>query len=131
MLWVSSLRRIAHSTSLRATGSWIDFCRSAACVVFPLRPAAIASFKAAMSAAGGKLLGARVDPVARAGGGGGGVAGRGVWGVAWGMGGAMPAFAGAFWGRGWGSGTLPGGEVASAIEGPPPARRPVKNRVGV
>src|SRR5262249_15989449 len=132
MLWVSSLRRIAHSTSLRATGSRIDFCRSAACVVLPLRAAAIASFKAAISAADGKSLGARVDRTERA----------GVWGAASGMRGVMPAFAGAFSGRGLGSGTLPagggggggrgrGGGVVSGKEGPPPARGPVKNRGGV
>src|SRR5499433_2702329 len=121
MLWVSSLRRIARSTSLRATGSWIDFCRSAACVVLPLRAAAIASFKAAISVADGKSLGARVDRTER----------TGVWRAASGMRGVMPAFAGAFSGRGLGSGTLPAGEVASAMARPPPARRPVKNRVGV
>jgi hypothetical protein len=106
---------------LRATGSWIDFCKSAACVVFPLRAAAIASFKAAMSAADGKSLGARVDRVER----------TGVCGAASGMRGVMSAFAGAFSGRGLGSGTLPAGEVASAIARLPPVRRPVKNRVGV
>src|SRR4029453_4238698 len=94
MLWVSSLRRIAHSTSLRATGSPIVFCRSAAWGVFPLRAAAIASFKAAMSAADGKSLGASADRVGRAAG----------WGAASGVRGVMPAFAGAVPGRGWGWG---------------------------
>src|SRR5262249_43578238 len=83
MLWVSSLRRIAHSTSLRATGSLIVFCRSAAWVVFPLRAAAIASFKAAMSAADGKSLGASADRVGRA----------AAWGGPSGVGGVGPAFA--------------------------------------
>src|SRR5262249_37744118 len=121
MLWVSSLRRIAHSTSLRATGSRIDFCRSAACGVLPLRAAAIASFKAAISAADGKSLGARVDRTER----------TGACGAASEMRGGMPAFAGAFSGRGLGSGTLPAGEVASAIARPPPARRRVQDGGGV
>src|SRR6516164_6029366 len=120
MLWVSSLRRICHSTSLRATGSLIVFCRSAACVVFPLRAAAIASFKAAMSAADGKSLGASADRVGRA----EAACGAGALGV-------VPGFAGAFWGRGWGSGTLLAGEAVNATTRLPLARRPVKNRVGV
>src|SRR5215510_63809 len=49
MLAVSSLRRIAHSTSLRATGSLIEFCRSSACDVLPLRAAVTASFTVASS----------------------------------------------------------------------------------
>src|SRR5262249_48980222 len=73
-----------------------------------------------ISAAGGKSLGARVDRTGR----------TGVCGAASGMRGVMPAFAGAFSGRGLGSGTLPAGEVASAIARPPPARRLGKNRVG-
>src|SRR5229473_878216 len=89
MLWVSSLRRICHSTSLRATGSLMVFCRSAACVVFPLRAAAIASFKAAMSAADGKSLGASADRVGRA-----AACGAGALGV-------VPAFAGVLWDRGF------------------------------
>src|SRR5262249_46998837 len=121
MLWASSLRRIAHSTSLRATGSLIAFCRSAAWVVFPLRAAAIASFKAAMSAADGKSLGASADRVGRA----------AAWGAASGVRGVMPAFAGAFSGRGLGSGALPAGGAASAATRPPPARRPAKNGRGV
>src|SRR5438876_5702051 len=111
MLWVSSLRRICHSTSLRATGSLIVFCRSAACVVFPLRAAVIASFKAAMSAADGKSLGASAARVGR---------------VA-----ACGAGAGVLWGRGLGSGTLLAGEAVNATTRLPLARRPVKNRVGV
>src|SRR5215831_5353527 len=121
MLWVSSLRRIAHSTSLRATGSLIVFCRSAAWVVFPLRAAAIASFKAAMSAADGKSLGASADRVGRA----------ATWGATSGARGVVPAFAGAVSGRGLGSGALPAGEAVSATTRPAPARRPVKNRRGV
>src|SRR2546430_1140829 len=121
MLWVSSLRRICHSTSLRATGSLIVFCRSAACVVFPLRAAAIASFKAAMSAADGKSLGASADRVGRA----------AACGAAAGALGVVPAFAGVLWGRGLGSGTLLAGEAVNATTRLPLARRPVKNRVGV
>src|SRR5947209_16283587 len=116
MLWVSSLRRICHSTSLRATGSLIVFCRSAACVVFPLRAAVIASFKAAMSAADGKSLGASADRVGRV--------------AACGAGAGVPAFAGVLWGRGLGSGTLLAGEAVNATTRLPLARRPVKNRVG-
>src|SRR5499427_3431077 len=121
MLWVSSLRRIAHSTSLRATRSLIFFCRSAACAVFPLRAAAIASFKAAMSAADGKSLGASADRVGRA----------AACGAAAGALGVVPAFAGVLWGRGLGSGTLLAGEAVNATTRLPLARRPVKSRVGV
>src|SRR5262245_8481540 len=49
MLAVSSLRRIAHSTSLRATGSLIEFCRSSACDVLPRRAAVTASLTMATS----------------------------------------------------------------------------------
>src|ERR1700730_17672840 len=121
MLWVSSLRRICHSTSLRATGSRIVFCRSAACVVFPLRAAVIASFKAAMSAADGKSLGASADRAGRA----------AACGPAAGALGVVPAFAGALWGRGLGSGSLLAGEAVNATTRLPLARRPVKNRMGV
>src|SRR2546427_3282706 len=49
MLSLSSLRRIAHSTSLRASGSLMVFCRSPAWEILPLRAAAIASLTAARS----------------------------------------------------------------------------------
>src|SRR5262249_11798412 len=117
MLWVSSLRRISHSTSLRAVASRIVFCRSAACVVFPLRAAVIASFRAAMSAADGRSLGARAGRAAACG-------------AAVGACGVVPALAGVLSGRGLGSGTLPAGEV-SATTRLPLARGPVKNRVVV
>src|SRR5262245_26632240 len=51
-LSASSLRRMAQSTSLRATGSLIDFCSSMACADLPLRAAAIASLTAATSTDG-------------------------------------------------------------------------------
>src|SRR5262250_2931602 len=121
MFWLSSLRRICHSTSLRATRSLIVCCRSAACAVFPLRAAAIASFKAAMSAADGSSLGASADRVGRA----------AACGAAAGALGVAPAFAGVLWGRGLGSGTLPAGEHVSPTASPPLARRAVKNRVRV
>src|SRR5262245_4784144 len=66
MLWVSSLRRMVHSTSLRATGSTIVVCRSAACVVLPLRAAVTASRKAAISVAEAKSLAASVKRAAGA-----------------------------------------------------------------
>src|SRR5262249_61669547 len=50
MLSLSSPRRIIHSTSLRAVGSLIVFCSSAAWLDWPLRTAEIASLTAAMSA---------------------------------------------------------------------------------
>jgi len=80
---------------------------------------AIASFKAAMSAADGKSLGASADRVGRA-----EACGAGALGV-------VPGFAGVLWGRGWGSGTLLAGEAVNATTRLPLARRPVKNRVGV
>src|ERR1700704_2286784 len=49
MLSVSSLRRIAHSTSLRATGSLMVFCRSSAWLARPRRAAETASLTAAIS----------------------------------------------------------------------------------
>src|SRR4030081_490390 len=49
MLSVSSLRRIAHSTSLRATGSLMVFCRSSAWLARPRRVAETASLTAAIS----------------------------------------------------------------------------------
>ena len=58
MLWVSSLRRMVHSTSFRATGSLIVFWSSAACGVLPLRAAVIASRNAAMSAPEASVRGA-------------------------------------------------------------------------
>src|SRR5262249_59867784 len=48
---LSSLRRIAHSTSLRATGSLIDCLVSVACEVFPWRARATALLTWATSAA--------------------------------------------------------------------------------
>src|SRR5262245_1694651 len=96
MLSVSSLRRMIHSTSLRATGSLIVFCRSAAWVVLPRRAAATASLKVAMSAAEVTSLAAREKRAGRA-------AGWAAAVVAVGAG----AFAGALWGRGFGSGALP------------------------
>src|SRR6516165_1952716 len=58
MLWVSSLRRMVHSTSFRATGSLIAFWSSTACGAFPLRVAVIASLKAAMSVPEANAMGA-------------------------------------------------------------------------
>src|SRR5215831_4306977 len=58
MLWVSSLRRMVHSTSFRATGSLIVFWSSTACGLFPLRAAVIASFNAAMSVPEATVMGA-------------------------------------------------------------------------
>src|SRR5262245_25789284 len=52
MLSLSSLRRMAHSMSLRATGSLIDFPKSSACEERPLRAATRASFRAASSDGG-------------------------------------------------------------------------------
>src|SRR5437870_12872089 len=61
MLSVSSLRSTAHSTSLRATGSLIDFCSSIACADLPLRAAAIASLTAATSTDGVEDVGATAN----------------------------------------------------------------------
>src|SRR5262245_47217080 len=61
MLSESSLRKTAHSASLRATGSFIDFCSSMACSDLPLRTAAIASLTAASSTDGVEDVGATVN----------------------------------------------------------------------
>src|SRR5262245_51333609 len=60
-LSASSLRRMAQSTSLRATGSLIDFCSSMACADLPLRAAAIASLTAATSTDGVDDVGATAN----------------------------------------------------------------------
>jgi hypothetical protein len=92
MLLVPSLRRIAHSTSLRATGSLMVFCRSSACVVLPRRAALTASFRAAASAEDIVSLAATANRAD-------GVAGRGAAAVAFGF---ASALAGALAGRGFG-----------------------------
>src|SRR5258708_26270618 len=94
---------MVHSTSLRATGSPIVLCRSAACVVLPLRAAATASRKAAISVAEVKSLAASVKRAA-------GAAARAAAGVRAGVG----AFEDACSGRGFGSGTPPAGEGCRA-----------------
>src|SRR5262245_27356105 len=93
MVCVSSLRRIVHSTSLRATGSLIVLCSSAACVVLPLRAAVIPSLKAARS-------GAEIDSLAAS----GERVGRGADCAAVVVPAGGPAFAGALGGRGFGNG---------------------------
>src|SRR5262245_13843649 len=116
----SSLRRIAHSTSLRATGSLIVCCRSLACAALPLRAAVIASLRAARSAGDAASLEARAGRTGRL-----AACGVDVAAVAF-----APAFAGALVGRGFGSGTPPADSAATAMTKVPAANRTVKDRVG-
>src|SRR5436305_14413707 len=58
MLSISSLRRITHSTTLRATGSLMDCLSSPACGDLPFRTAAIASLTALRSAGDVEEVGA-------------------------------------------------------------------------
>src|SRR5262245_12722921 len=110
----SSLRRIAHSTSLRATGSLIVCCRSLACAALPLRAAVMASLRAARSAGDAASLEARA-----------GRAGRFAVGAA-----AfdLAVLAGASTGRGFGKGTPAAESAARATTRVPAASRTVKDR---
>src|SRR6476660_9893716 len=105
MLLVPSLRRIAHSTSLRATGSLMAFCRSSACVALPRRAAFTASFRAAASAEDIVSLAATATRAE-------GVAARGAAAVAFGL---AAVFAGALAGLGLGTGTAPDESACSAV----------------
>src|SRR5947209_20023999 len=58
MVSISSLRRITHSTTLRATGSLTDCLSSPACDDLPFRTAAIASLTALRSAGDVEEVGA-------------------------------------------------------------------------
>src|SRR5262245_52868112 len=120
MLWVSSLRRMVHSTSLRATGSTIVLCRSAAWVVLPLRAAVTASRKAAISVAEVKSL---VVTVKRAEGG----AERAVAPVRAGV----ESFADVWSGRGFGSGTPSAGYAAGATRRTAVVTRPARGRMHI
>ena len=120
MLSVLSLRKIVHSTSLRATGSLIVFARSSACDDLPLRAAVTASLRAAISAAEIGSLEATANREARG-------AGAGVAAAVLGL---ASVFAGVPPGRGLGSGT-PTAESACIGDRSIAAARPVSNRVGV
>src|SRR6478752_1910722 len=121
MLFVPSLRRMAHSTSLRATGSLMVFWRSSACADLPRRAALTASFSAAASA---EDIGSPAATANRA----EGVAARGAAAVAFGL---ASAFAGALAGLGLGTGTAPAESACTATTTAPPASSAVNNREGL
>src|SRR5262245_3399123 len=114
----SSLRRIAHSTSLCATGSLIVCCRSLACAALPLRAAVMASLRAARSAGDAASLEARAGRAGR-------FAACGVGAAAF----DLAVLAGASVGRGFGKGTPPAESAARATTRVPAASRTVKDRV--
>src|SRR5262245_34723419 len=116
----SSLRRIAHSTSLRATGSLIVCCRSLACAALPLRAAVIASLRAARSAGDAASLAVTAGRTGR-------LAACGVDVAAVGF---EQTLAGALAGRGFGRGTPAADSAATATARVPAASRTVKDRVG-
>jgi hypothetical protein len=102
---------------LRATESWMVLCSSAACAVLPLRAAATASRKAAMSAAEVESLAARENCGGRAAG------------LAAAVGLGAAALPGALPGRALGSGS-PLAEL-TASRSPPVTKSALKARVGV
>src|SRR3977135_399117 len=110
MLLVPSLRRIAHSLSLPATGSVLVFWRDSACAVLPRRAAFTASFRVAASA---EDIGSPAATAKRA----EGVAARGAAAVAFGLASAFAgasAFADALAGLGLGTGTASAESACSA-----------------
>src|SRR5262249_55818737 len=118
MLWVSSLRRMVHSTSFRATGSLIVFWSSTACGVFPLRAAVIASLNAAMSAPEATAIRATEACAGWDDGCEAAVVPDGA-----------AAFAGALCGRGFGSGGAAAGCIANAMPSAPITESTLENRV--